>query len=154
MPARCRLLRVALLLLLLVAGGCAAFPQIVIHDDPLTPEEHLKLGMAYESNKETERAVAEYELAARKVPLAYLYLGNALVGMGKLAEAEDAYRAGQKQMPDNTEVLNNLAWLLYTRKKALPEAEKLAARAVSLEPGRAAFKDTLAAIRALRAAGN
>jgi len=138
--------------LLLGAALCAgcALPHIAVHDDPLSAEEHLKLGMAYEADKEPERAAAEYRLAARKVLVARLYLGNVLFGMGKLGDAEGEYRAALKQLPDNAEVLNNLAWLLCTQKKSLEEAETLAARAVRLEPKREAFADTLKAIRALR----
>jgi len=151
-PASLMALAAALLLAALLCAGCAV-PQIVVHDDPLSAEEHLKLGMAYEADKEPERAAAEYRLAGRKVPVAKLYLGNVLFGMGKLNDAEDEYRGALKQLPDNAEVLNNLAWLLYTRKRNLAEAEALAARAVSLEPKRGAFVDTLKAIRALRGTG-
>jgi Tfp pilus assembly protein PilF len=153
MPAFSRLARLAIPALFVVFCAGCAIPHIVVHDDPLSPEEHLKLGMAYEADKEPERAAAEYRLAAGNVPLARLYLGNTLFGMGKLSAAEDAYRAALKQLPDNAEVLNNLAWLLHTRKKSLDEAESLAARAVQLEPNRQAFKDTLMAIRAQRASG-
>ena len=142
----------AVLLAAVLLWGCA-LPQIAIHDDPLSPEEHLKLGMAYEA-KEPERALDEYRHAARKVPLAHLYLGNTLFGLQRFTEAEAEYRAAVSLMPANGEALNNLAWLLVTRKKSYPEAEELAARAVKLEPGRAAFRDTLAAARAARAREN
>lgn len=148
-PGLLRILPLALLLttLLALAMGCA-LPRIVVHDDPLSAEEHLKLGMAYESGGETERAAAEYRLAAHKEPLARLYLGNVLFGRGQLDDAETEYRAALKGLPDNPEVLNNLAWLLCTRKISLAEAEALAARAISLDPARPAFRDTLKAIRA------
>lgn len=146
----CRLLLPLLLAVCLALLGGCALPHIVIHDDPLTPKEHLKLGMAYEAKGETSRADAEYRLAVRQEPLAHLYLGNLLFGQGKLGDAEDEYRAAQKALPENAEVLNNLAWLLHTRKKAPAEAEALAERAVSLEPSRPAFGDTLRAIRAAR----
>lgn len=138
------------LLLALLCAGCA-LPQIVIHDDPLTAEEHLKLGMAYEKDKEPERAADEYRHAARKVPLAHLYLGNTLFGMRRLNDAEDEYRTALRLLPDNAEVQNNLAWLLCTRGRSLEEAEKLAASAVAKEPGNAAYADTLAAVRKARA---
>jgi len=148
-------MRRALLLLLcaaLLAVGCS-MPRIAIHDDPLSPEEHLKLGMSYEAGREPERAVDEYRRAARKVPLAHLYLGNALFGLGRLDPAEAEYREAVRLLPDNAEALNNLAWLLVQRGRSLAEAEDLAARAVRLEPGRAAFRDTLAAARAAKKTG-
>ncbi|PKN08432.1 MAG: hypothetical protein CVU73_08295 [Deltaproteobacteria bacterium HGW-Deltaproteobacteria-8] len=148
-PCALRLLSLALLLTTLtaLASGCA-LPRIVVHDDPLSAGEHLKLGMAYESGGEPERAAAEYRLAARKEPLARLYLGNVLFGQGQLDDAETEYRAAVKGLPDNPEALNNLAWLLYTRKSDLAEAEALAVKAVTLAPARPAFQDTLKAIRA------
>lgn len=121
-------------------------PKIVVHDDPLSPEEHLKLGMAYEA-KEPERAVEEYLLAARKVPLAHLYLGNTYYALGKLAEAEEQYRTALSLLPENSEVMNNLAWVLCKRNRSLDEALALARRAVELAPQNKAYADTLAAVR-------
>lgn len=145
-------MRRALCCLLLLAFCCAgcALPQIAIHDDPLSPEEHLKLGMAYEA-REPERALEEYRHAARKIPLAHLYMGNTLFGLKRLKEAEDEYREAVERLPGNAEAMNNLAWTLLTRGESLPEAEELARKAVVLEPRRRAFADTLAAIRAARA---
>jgi len=132
-----------------LAAGCA-LPRIVVHDDPLSAGEHLKLGLAYEAGGEAARAAAEYRLAAPKEPLARLYLGNVLFEQGQLDEAETEYRAAVKDLPGNPEALNNLAWLLCARKTALAEAEALAVQAVTLAPARPAFQDTLQAIRALR----
>ncbi len=145
-------MRRALCALVLAAFCCAgcALPRVAILDDPLSPEEHLKLGMAYEA-KEPERALEEYRHAARKIPLAHLYLGNTLFGLKRLKEAEAEYREAARLMPDNAEALNNLAWALLTRGGSLPEAEELARKAVALDPKRPAFVDTLAAVRAARA---
>ncbi|HYA03901.1 MAG TPA: hypothetical protein VEI04_12385, partial [Syntrophobacteria bacterium] len=44
--------------------GCS-LPHIVVLGDPLSPEEHLKLGMAYESKAEYDLAAAEYKAASR-----------------------------------------------------------------------------------------
>lgn len=134
-------------LLLACAAGCG---HIVIHDDPLSPAEHLALGQAGEARGEAEAAVREYRAAARHLPLARLFLGNALFGLGRLGEAEEAYREAVRLLPDNAEARNNLAWLLYTRKGNLEEAEQLAGRAVELEPGRPEFRDTLEQVRAAR----
>ncbi|MDP2849383.1 MAG: tetratricopeptide repeat protein [Humidesulfovibrio sp.] len=150
-------LRLCLILLLgcaLMAASCA-MPRIAVHDDPLSGREHLKLGMAYEAKGETERAMSEYGMALRSEPLARLYMGNILFGQGKLAEAEVEYRAALERLPDNPEVMNNLAWLLLKRKHNLEEAQTLAERAVSRAPSKSAlsaYKDTLKAIRAARAA--
>lgn len=140
-----------LALFLSLAAGCS-LPRIAIHDDPLSPEEHLQMGQANEARGEAEAAVREYRAAARHLPLARLFLGNALFGLGRLAEAEDAYRQAIRLLPDNAEAYNNLAWLLYTRREGLDEAERLALRATELAPERPEFRDTLAQVRAARAA--
>ncbi len=133
--------------LLACAAGCG---HIVIHDDPLSPAEHLALGQADEARGEAEAAVREYRAAARRLPLARLFLGNALFGLGRLGEAEEAYREAVRLLPDNAEARNNLAWLLLTRKEDLEEAERLAGQAVELAPRRPEFRDTLEQVRAAR----
>ena len=60
----------ALLLLCCAACGPHHLP------DPLTPEEHLDLGKAYEARGETERAQGQYTAAAVTVPEGDFYLGN------------------------------------------------------------------------------
>lgn len=148
------LVKAALLATLLATliAGCA-LPRIVVHDDPLSGAEHLKLGMAYEAKGESDRAAAEYKLALRTEPLARLYLGNIFYGQKRLAEAEGEYRAALERLPGNPEVMNNLAWVLLARGRSLDEAQELAERAVARAPSdaaKAAFQDTLTAIRAAR----
>lgn len=136
--------------------SCSAMPRISVHDDPLSGAEHVQLGMAYEAKGETERAAAEYRQAMNREPLARLYLGNLLYGQGKLPEAEAEYRAALERLPGNAEVMNNLAWVLLKRGRTLEEAQELAEGAVSRAasaPARAAYQDTLSAIRAARAPG-
>lgn len=146
-------LRLALpLTLAVLATGCA-MPRIAVHDDPLSGAEHLRLGMAYEAKGESDRAAAEYRLALRTEPLARLYLGNIFYGQNRLAEAEAEYRAALERLPGNPEVMNNLAWVLLARGRTLDEAQELAERAVARAPSdaaKAAYQDTLTAIRAAR----
>ena len=106
--------------------------------------------MAYETKGEADRAADEYRLAMHREPLARLYLGNIFFGQGKMAEAEAEYRAALERLPGNPEVMNNLAWLLFTRQRHLEEAQDLAERAVSRAPLEPAYQDTLKAIRAAR----
>ena len=73
-PVRLFPLLLALCFLLSLMG--CSLPRIIILKDPLTAEEHLNLGVAYEKQGEFEPAIKEYKAAAKKLPRAYLYLGN------------------------------------------------------------------------------
>jgi tetratricopeptide (TPR) repeat protein len=132
---------------LLLASACS-FPRIIILKDPLTPEEHLNLGVTYEREGEFDNAIKEYSLAAKKLPRALLYLGNAHLQKKEWREAEGYYRRAIREEPENADACNNLAWLYYLKKENLEEAEKLAQRALELNPAKSAtYRDTLEKIR-------
>lgn len=130
---------------ILVLGFTAcSFPRIIILKDPLTPEEHINLGVAYEKQGEIENATKEYKLAAKNLPLAYLYLGNLYFQQKDLDQAEKAYRRVLAKQPENADAANNLAWLYYTQGKELDKAEALARKALELNPAKeAVYRDTL-----------
>jgi tetratricopeptide (TPR) repeat protein len=133
----------------LLLSGCA-LPRIIVLDDPLTPEEHLNLGVAYEKDGEFDNALKEYRTASEKLPVAYLYIGNIYFWKADLEEAESYYRKAVKKKPDNADAYNNLAWLFYTKRDNLAEAERLAVRAIELNPAkRDIYEDTLKKIRGL-----
>jgi tetratricopeptide (TPR) repeat protein len=79
----------------LVASGCS-LPRIIVLNDPLTPEEHINLGVTYEKKGELDSAIKEYEIASKRLPIAYLYLGNAYFQKNELEEAERYYRRAIK----------------------------------------------------------
>ncbi len=145
----------ALCLAMFLACGLAAcaLPRITMHQDPLSPAEHLQLGLAYESNGDLTGALREYQAAMDHEPLAHLYAGNVLFGMGRMEEADNAYGRAMLALPQDPEPRNNLAWLLYTQHQRLGQAEALATEALRLAPpGREAeFRDTLERIREERA---
>jgi len=123
-------------------------PKIIILDDPLSPEEHINLGVAYEKQGDIDNALKEYRLASKKLPLAYLYMGNIYFQKNDLDEAESAYKKAIKKAPDNSDAYNNLAWLYYTKKENLAEAEYLALKAIELNPSKKEiYQDTLNKIR-------
>ncbi len=133
--------------LLPLISGCA-LPRIIVLDDPLTPEEHLNLGVIYEEKGEFENAINEYRLAAKKLPIGYLYLGNVHFQKNELNAAERYYRKAIKREPDNADAYNNLAWLYYTKNENLDEAEALARKAMELNPLKIQiYRDTLEKIR-------
>jgi hypothetical protein len=62
---------------LMLLSSCT-LPRLYILKDPLTPEEHLNLGVSYEEKGELDNAIKEYRLASKKLPLAYLYMGTCI----------------------------------------------------------------------------
>jgi len=135
---------------LLFFSGCS-LPRIIILKDPLTPEEHLNLGVAYEKQGEFDPAIKEYKAAAKKLPVADLYLGNVYFQKKELGKAEAYYKKAIKNDPRNADACNNLAWLYYTKRENLEEAEHLALKAIDLNPSKEnIYQDTLEKIRDLK----
>lgn len=136
-----------LVIVLAFMSGCS-FPKIIVLKDPLTPEEHISLGMAYEQKKEYDLAVKEYEAAAKKLKTARLYLANARFLNHQPDKAEALYREVLRDDPNCADAYNNLAWVLYTQKRNLPEARALALKATTLNPQNEQYRDTLEKIEA------
>jgi len=131
--------------------GCA-LPRVIVLDDPLSAEEHINLGVAYEQRGELDSAIKQYDVASKNLPLAYLYLGNVYFQKNDFGEAERYYRKAIREDPKNADAYNNLAWIYYTKKERLDEAESLATKAKELNPEqRGVYEDTLEKIRALKA---
>lgn len=136
---------------LLFLSSCA-LPRIIILDDPLSPGEHINLGVAYERNGEFEKSVIEYKKASKKLPAAYLYIGNVYFQQGRIDAAEKYYGKAIEKDPGNADALNNLAWLYYVERKKLDEAEMLVIKAIELNPGKEpVYGDTLEKLRLIKA---
>src|SRR3990172_8008790 len=134
--------------------GCS-FPRIIIIKDPLTPEEHVNLGVAYEKKGELDEAIKEYRLAAKKLPIAYLYLGNVHFQKEEWADAETYYKKAIKKDPQQADAYNNLAWLYCTRGENLDHAENLALKAIELNSSKEpTYRDTLEKIRQKKGGGS
>jgi len=127
-------------------------PRIIVLRDHLTPEEQIDLGLSYESRGEYSPALEQYNLALKKLPIAFLYIGNLYFQKGEYEKAEAAYNNAIEKTGD-PRAYNNLAWLYYTAGREMKEAEELAEKAVSLSPESEDFKDTLNKIRRKRAGG-
>lgn len=131
--------------------SACTLPNIIFLDDPLTPEEHLNLGVTYEKKGEPENAMKEYKSASNKLPLAYLYMGNIYFQKHDYEEAEYNYKKAIKKDPGNADAYNNLAWLYYLTLEKIDEAEKLALKAIELNPAKKeVYIDTLKRIREVK----
>ena len=146
------MLRYFLLFVLIMAFFGCSIPKIIVMEDPLTPEEHLKLGVAYEQKGEYDLAIREYESASKFITASYFYLGNAYFRKSEYDKAEASYRKAIRKDPGLADAYNNLAWLLYSQNKDLDEARSLALKAISLNPeGKAPYLDTLKRIEDCKA---
>jgi tetratricopeptide (TPR) repeat protein len=132
---------ICLTIITILLSSCS-LPRIIVFHDPLTPEEHISLGVSYENKGELDAALKEYETASKKSQIAYLYMGNIYFQKNDFVNAEKYYRKAIKKT-DDPRAYNNLAWIYYTMDTELQEAEKLARKAVELSPDSVDFKDTL-----------
>jgi tetratricopeptide (TPR) repeat protein len=126
----------------------------------LEPEEvelHVRLAEMREETGDAEGALRELDRAlARDRASRTAILGKArlLSRAGRSREAAGVLREGLAALPDDVDVLNNLAWLLADRSLDPAAAYAHARRAAELAPDDPAVLDTLgwAAIRAGRPA--
>jgi len=149
--ARCStFLAISSVLLALSLYACS-LPRIVVLNDPLSPEEHLNLGVTYEKKGELDNALKEYKEASKKLPLAYLYTGNVYYQKKEYDKAEFYYKEAIEKDPANSDAYNNLAWLYFIKRENLDEAERLALKAIELNPSKKEiYTDTLDKIKGLK----
>ena len=140
-----------LLLVFLVAGGCSRIPRIIVLEDPLTTEEHLELGVAYERKGELDLARREYERALRKDRKFYrarVNLGNIFLAKKEYGKARASFLLALELRPGDAEATNNLAWAAIFSGEGIDEALARMESVVSGPGGRRPiFLDTLGVLR-------
>ncbi|ADO44627.1 TPR repeat-containing protein [Hydrogenobacter thermophilus TK-6] len=132
-----------LVFILSFAFSCA-MPRVIVLDDPLTAEEHLNLGYIYERKGELKPAKEEYEKALQKdknMWKAHFNLGNVYAKMEDYAKAEREYKRALELKPNDPDILNNLAWVLYKQGRK-EEALLLIKKAISIDD-REEYRNTL-----------
>ncbi len=140
----CNFITVFFLLISGILLISCSLPRFLVLDDPLSPEEHLNLGVTYEKKGENENALKEYESASKKLPVAYLYMGNVYFQKHNYEKAEYYYKKAIKKDPANSDAYNNLAWMYFLNNEKLDEAEKLVLKAIELNPSKIQlYMDTL-----------
>jgi Flp pilus assembly protein TadD len=125
-------LRLAILILALAA--CTT-PRVVVLNDPLSAQEHVDLGVAYERKGMLDLAKKEYLKAADMqdswaVPC--FNLGNIAYKEHDLNGAENCYRKALSRDPQNPDIMNNLAGVLHEMGRT-DEARSLISKALSIQ---------------------
>jgi Flp pilus assembly protein TadD len=101
------------LLLVVALAGCGRVPRIIVLEDPLSAEEHVKLGVAYERKGELAPAAREYGRALKKDGKSFrarVNLGNVRLAEKKFGEAREEYLEALALRAADPEATNNLAW--------------------------------------------
>lgn len=141
---------ILIILFFMISTSCS-LPRFIIVKDPLTPEEHINLGVAYERKGEFDNALLEYKKAAKKLSVAYFYMGNIYFQKKDFDKAEKSYKKSIKKNPQHADSYNNLAWLYYSTQRYIEEAEELVKKAIALNPEKKEiYEDTLLKIITLR----
>ena len=85
--------------------------------EPEDPAIELQLALFYSAEKQYGKAIQKFSAVLQKQPdnaIALRGRGDALLSMGRQADAIADYQKALKIEPDDTGALNNLAWVLAT----------------------------------------
>lgn len=139
----------AILLLALLLSGCS-LPKIIVLHDPLSADEHVRLGGIYDAQGKTELARDQYQAAVRqdaKHGKAWALLGDTAVRLKDYPGSAKAYQKALRLDPQNGDLHNNLAWVYILQGEDLEEARDLVTKALQLMPAhRPYYLDTLGVV--------
>jgi Flp pilus assembly protein TadD len=118
---------------LFIGLSCSGVPHIIVPTDPLTAEEHVKLGTIYDGEGLTEEARRQFQAALHQ----QTDHPGALIGLGNLSFQEHDYKAAEAcyvralgTAPGHPGASNNLAMIYLEQPNRLDEAERLARQAL------------------------
>lgn len=144
-----RLASLSATLVLLLLSGCS-LPKIIILHDPLSADEHIRLGNIYASQGKDDLAREQYRAATEqdaKHVKAWTLLGELSFRLGDLKQSEKAYVKALDLDPKNGDILNNLAWVYARQDGRFRKAKELVTQAIALHPDhRPYYIDTLGVI--------
>ncbi len=117
--------------------GACSLPRIVILNDPLSAEEHVKLGKIYEAQGKADLAAQQYEAAVKSDPKSVsslILLADLSFQMGNYETAEGAYKKAALLQPENGDIYNNLCWVYLKQDRRIDRAEGLIQKALAATP--------------------
>ncbi|MCB2190563.1 MAG: tetratricopeptide repeat protein [Deltaproteobacteria bacterium] len=106
--------------------------------------------VAQGKNEPALEALDQALVYAPKNPAILNDKASLLARMGKQEEALMLYERALSLAPGSPLLMHNLAWALLEQKRDLERAQKLATKAVQMEPGQPRFWDTLGRIQKAR----
>jgi tetratricopeptide (TPR) repeat protein len=113
--------------------------------DPNNIECRFHLAALYLQKNKLIDALGLYEQVAQIEPengVSYFFIGNINARLNRFDDAEMAYKKVIEAAPKRSEGYHALAQLYLQLNRNLPEAKKLAARAVELEPDNTQYRKT------------
>jgi tetratricopeptide (TPR) repeat protein len=136
--------------IVLVLLTSCSIPRIIILNDPLSVEEHNKLGGIYETQRKYDLAAEQYREALKKDPksiASLLLLGDLSFRMKNYPDAESAYKMAIKLQPGNGDIYNNMCWVYLEQHANTDKALTLIMKAMIVTPEhRAYYLDTMGVI--------
>lgn len=116
-----------------------------VEQDPMKLLSAASMLISLDSMDHKKEAVKLFEQAATLAPTslnARLGLASSLYQTGNLQRAEDIYQELLEQHPDDTRVLNDLAWIVQQHNRQYADALQLANRGLRLAPDDPHLLDT------------
>jgi tetratricopeptide (TPR) repeat protein len=135
-PAVSKRTKLLALLLCGALSACADMPRFFKPADPLSADQHFRLGAALEADGRPDEALRQYQRVVRldaANPEGWIALGNLLYKRGDYQRAEYDYQRALNVSPSHVGAQNNLAMTYLAQNKKLKEAERLAEAALRQE---------------------